>query len=164
MDYKDFMEEMEQNILDRKNSPWYKRIPLNVGESLWYGVILQIKDLPQKIKWKYQSITRGYSDADVWGLNHFIVNTLREPFHKFYLYETENGKSLPPEFATDPAGWLVVLSKIDYAFEHEWREDNELGYYDNFLKDMSPNESKIHQDKISEGFKLLGIFLRNLWD
>lgn len=162
MDYKDFMAHMEEAELKRKNSPWYKRIPLDVGEFLWYRVVLKIPDLPHLIKWKYQTMTKGYCDNDIWGLNHFIVRKIRAPFHEFYVHQSEGGMSLPAEFTSDPAAWLLVLSKIDYAFDHTWREDNDPDY--DFMLKSSPEERDIHFEKVREGFELFGRFLLHLWD
>jgi hypothetical protein len=162
MNYKDFLKQLDEERAAHLEKSWYIRDFTDLMEFLWYRVILGMKDWPFRIKMFYQRLTRGYSNSDIWSLNHFIVAKLRAPIHDFYRYEAEHGHSLPQEFQTDPAAWLVVLSKIDYAFDHEWRSDNEDDY--NFTENMTEEQKKEHYAKVDEGFQLFGKFLRDLWD
>lgn len=111
----------------------------------------------------WSRVTRGYDEVDVWSLNQFIINKIHDPFIDFIRYQEEHGKTLPIEFRTDPAAWLIVLSKIEYAISHEWRLNNEPGYLSTISK-MTETEVVEHDKKMDEGFSLLGVYLRDLWD
>ena len=151
---------MEAERLERENSPWYIRIPLNVGEYVWYRMLGGIKGWPKEIKWKYQEIVRGYSDCDLWNLNDYIIRKVRLPLKAFVRYQEEHGMSTPNDFATDPAAWLVVLSKMEYSFDE--------AYNDRFLSleqlKRTPEEMEEYNKKVQEGFELFGKYCMNLWD
>ena len=164
MDSKDYFKKMNEELDKRKKWPWYVLFTVEFYEFLRYRLITTIQDLPDTIKWKYQSLTKGYSDPDLWNLNYFIVNKVRQPLKDFVRYQEEHGHSLPMDFAEHPAEWLVVLAKMEYAFDATWREEHEEDYYDDVIKPMTPEQSKVHNKKIEEGMCLFGKYMLDLWD
>lgn len=99
---------------------------IEIYEFFRYRFIPRITEAPREIKWKLQRLFRGYSDADVWGLNYFIIEKIRPALKAFVKYQEEQGHSLPMDFANNPAAWLVVLKKIEYAFDYVWKDQNDV--------------------------------------
>lgn len=162
MKLEDFQKMMDEEDRIERARPWYVRIPKKVFNFVWYRMILNFPSVMRDLKWKYQRMIRGYSECDVWNLSHFIIEKIHDPFIKFIRYEEEHGNSLPMDFASDPAAWLVVLSKIEYSIEHAWREDNDYDY--DIISTMTPTQLEEHSKKMAEGFALFGKYLMDLWD
>jgi len=162
MDSKEFLAAVEANRLAEKAKPWYVRAPKTTAEFIVYRIIYRAKDWPQEFKWWYQRVTRGYDDTDVWNLNDYILRKIYPPFVKFIRYAEEEGKSLPLEFGSDPAAWLVVLSKIEYALKHSYAENinGDLDFYGTLTLEQKAE----HYKKVEEGLTLLGKYLLDLWD
>lgn len=144
-----------------KNKKWYTKI----FHFLWYRIILKAwEGWPYEIKWWYQDLTRGYSDQDTWDVEHFVIRKVHGPLMQFVEDYEEGGMSLPTEFASDPAAWLMILKKIEYAVDQKWKEDFEFDeYHDRWIK-MTDEERTKHQKDIDEGLELFGRWLQNLWD
>ncbi len=164
MDSKDYFKQMNEELDKRKKWPWYVLFTVELYEFLRYRLINTIKDLPDTIKWEFQSFAKGYSDPDIWNLNYFIVNKVRQPLKDFVRYQEEHGHSLPMDFAEHPAEWLVVLAKMEYAFDSVWKEENDVEYWDNVLTPMTSEQRKEHYEKITEGMGLFGKYMLDLWD
>lgn len=158
-DYKEWLATLEK---EENARPWYIKYPAKVGEYIWYRIICNIADWPMNVKHYWQKITKGYCDSDIWNLSYFMVRKIRAPFKEFVRYQEEHGHSLPLDFQTDPAGWLVALSKMEYAIDHTWMEDNDPEY--DFTIGLNNEQMTEHYKKIDEGFQLLGKFFTNLWD
>ena len=105
------------------------------------------------IKNKIQRFKKGYSDEDVDNLGDFVLDTVRGPIKELVRFEAEHGNpnSLPDEFKTDPAMWLLILRKIEYAFDHEWLNNHDWDGHE---------ETEEHLEKVREGFKLFGKYFR----
>lgn len=127
-----------------------------------YIVWKYVVDFPLELKFEIQQFFRGYSDRDVWYLGDYIVDKLHKPLKKFVLNQAEHGMALPLEFQTDPAKWLEILQKIEFAVNHEWNIEHDSDY--NPTKRLSLKEAKEFEDRVDEGFALLGKHLRDLWD
>lgn len=162
MDIKDLKAHFRAEKEEREAQPWFIRIPVNVGEFLYYRVWEYIKNFPTELRWEYQRFIRGYADEDVWDVGSYIIDKLHGPLQEFVQFEEENGISLPTEFETDPAAWLVVLSKIRFSVNHTWKENHDVDY--NPTKGMGIDEKKEFYARVDEGFLLLGKYLRSLWD
>jgi hypothetical protein len=163
-----YLKHMEEEERERAESPWYIRIPLNIKDFVWYRIICRIPDLPDEIKWKWQRITKGYCDCDVWGVDNFIIEKAYRPLKEFIEYNREKGHSLPMEFIDNSAGWQAVLDKIAYSFDCKWREDHstieDMDAYYAELKAMTKEEKDEHYKKVQEGFELFGKHFCDLWD
>lgn len=157
----DLMEKYRLADKKRAETIWILRIPLNIADFIWYRILLRIEDLPRETKFLYQRITRGYSDSDVWNLSHFTLRKVYRPLKEFVKNYEERGMSLPMDFETDPAGWTLVLKKIEYAFDDMWKSENDDSYD---LWRGTPEKVKEHNDKVQEGFELYGRYFRDLWD
>jgi len=164
MESKDYFEQIKKEKEEWAKKPWIVRFAAGVYEFFRYRLIGRAEDLPDMIKWKYQSLTKGYSDCDIWGLNYFIINKIRDPFKEFVRYQEEHGRSLPMEFAENPVGWLEVLSKIEYAIDEVWKEENDYEHWENVIYPMTSEQKSEHYKKIEDGMGLLGKYLLDLWD
>lgn len=154
--FEDYKKELELERIKLEASPFYIKIP----KKFWKWLIsrfYRLEDVPFEVKCKIQRIVRGYSDADVWNLNDFIVEKIRKPLKAYIRHQETNGMSLPPEFENNPTEWLLTLSKMEYAFDQVYLENN--GGVERI-----PEEIMEHRKKIQEGFEKFGYFLQNLWD
>lgn len=162
MKLEDLKAHWEAEEAERAALAWYIRIPLNIGDFLWYRVIRRLEDIPFLLRMKFQKLKRGFSDEEVWNFNSFIIDKAYKPFKEFYRYQSEEGKSLPAEFETDPAAWLEILGKVNFAIEHEWREANDPDFHP--YKNFNEVERKDYNERLDEGFMLFGKYLRHFWD
>ena len=156
------MKEWEDREIREAQQSWLIRFPREIYRTIrsWFYFL---PDVPKKIKWNYQTLTKGYCDCDVWNLNDFILKKIRKPFKAFIRYEEEHGHSLPWDFQTDPAGWLVTLADIEYALDDWWKHDYEDDYSINIMK-LPDEERKAHTERVNKGFLLLGKYCRDFWD
>jgi len=97
---------------------------------------------------------KDYNEDDVKNLNLFIINKIRSPLADFVLYQTEQGTTLPEELRADPAAWLEILQKMDYAFKNAILDKTK----------MSDKEKEEHNKQVKEGFELFGRFLQDLYN
>jgi hypothetical protein len=112
-----------------------------------------------QLKWKLQRLFRGYSDSDLWDVGSFTVEKLQPIIKEYVTYESEHGHSLPTEFESDPAAWLMIMKKIEYAFDSLWNENQGKPY-----KSDTPESAKIHYDNVDEGCALFGKYFRYMWN
>lgn len=111
---------------------------------------------------KYHLLTRGYTECDIYNVNYFVINKVRKVLKAYVRYEERHGFSLPRDFESDPAGWLIVLQNIEFSFDHEWKEENDISY--DPCKDMTEIEKEEFYNKVQKGFELFGKYLMDLWD
>lgn len=163
MEWKDYLAKVQEERRIHKAKPWFERTLIDIYEYFRYRFLYQLSCLPRASKFWYQEVTRGYSDADVWNLNSFIVRQIYKPLKKFINTYEESGRSLPLEFATDPAAWLLILKKIEFSFDHLWKDDNDADYWPPIFN-KSDEEIKEFEAKVEEGLVLFGKHIRDLWD
>jgi hypothetical protein len=162
IDSKTYLAHIKAERARRDAQPWYIKIPVNVGEYLWYRVIRRIPEIPDEIKWKWQTLTKGYCDCDLWGLDHFIVEKIRAPLKEFIRYQEERGHGVPTDFANDSAGWLAVLKKIEFAFDESYAEEHDYRIW--YGEGMTHEQVMERYKKVQEGFELFGKYFSDLWD
>lgn len=104
-----------------------------------------------KLKWyikqKWQKLTRGYSDEELWNLDGTICKWLLPRLKTF----KEKTIGYPPTLSS-PKEWNGILEKIILALE----------LYNSDLPD-SPEQARIEGKQIKEGFELFGKYFCNLW-
>lgn len=123
-----------------------------------------MKHLFNKIKYFIQRIFRGYSDEDIYDLEYFIVKKIRKPLKAFVKHQEEKGYTLPRDFSKDPAAWLIILKKMEFAFDQRWKEETDLNSYVMESNSMTTDERVQFNKKIKEGFELFGKYFCDLWD
>lgn len=100
------------------------------------------------IKNKYHKLTRGFTDEEIWNLDHTAAEWLIPRLK----YLKENTCGYPPDFESF-GEWLKILQKMIDAFElyleDEWPDD--------------PEVMKKQNEIIEEGMQLFGKYFRNLW-
>ena len=162
MDSKDYFKQFEAERAAHAVKPWYRRVPIDVGEYIWYRVIRRIRDVPSELRWWWQELTRGYSDCDVWGLSHYIIEKIRPPLKHLISYQKESGHGYPGSLNSSEE-WLEILKKIEYSFDEIYKDDFTM---EKSTWETLPTveEREAYNKKIQEGFELFGKFLLNLWD
>ena len=99
-------------------------------------------------KYKYQKITRGFTDLEIWNLDHTTAKWLIPRLK----YLKENTCGYPPDLETFEE-WQEILQKMIDAFELY------NGDSDTFDMDQLKTENEI----IEEGMQLFGKYFRSLW-
>lgn len=108
-----------------------------------------------KLKWyikqKWQKLTRGYSDEELWNLDCTICKWVLPRLKSF----KKQTKGYPHGF-NNIEEWKEVIQKMIDAFEIYSTED---------LPDYAFSSSSIEEDskRVKEGFKLFSKYFRNLW-
>lgn len=98
------------------------------------------------LKMKYQKVTRGYTDYEIWNLDcTFIDWTLP----RLKMFKCKN-KCHPIDLTAEE--WDIILDKMIKAFELYRQEPG-----DDITQLKKDNRA------IEEGFKLFGERMRNLW-
>ena len=100
------------------------------------------------IKSKYQKLTRGYSDDELWNLDATFVDWILPRLKTF----KEHNIGFPIGFETKEE-WDKELDTMIKAFE----------YYKIDPFDLDEKERKRQDKIIKKGFQLFGKRLRNLW-
>lgn len=100
-----------------------------------------------KIKQKWQKLTRGYSDEELWNLDSTICEWLLPRLKTF----KEKTIGYPPTL-NSLKEWKDILEKIILALE----------LHNSDLPD-NPEQARIEGKQIKEGFELFGKYFCNLW-
>jgi hypothetical protein len=114
------------------------------------------------IKFWIQRMWYGYSEDDVWNLNSYLIDKIYWPLKTFVKDYEEHGMALPREFASDPGAWLMILKKMELAFDSAWADEFEEE--NRFTKGMNEEQIKEHKLQVEEGFTLFGKYMRDLYD
>lgn len=153
---------MDQSTIDEVNKavfeeetnwPWYVKF----ATYLWDSFV----NLPDTLQEKFFEYKNGYKRSDVFSLNRYIIEKLYSPLKDFIAHYETHGMSLPMEFATDPGTWLMILKKIEYAFDAEYEK---ICGEDDMIYGLNKKQLEEHDEKVQEGFELFGKYLRDLWD
>jgi len=109
--------------------------------------MISCKNFLITIKWKWQKITRGFSDPESWELDTTIA--------KFVLPRLEEYRNtnqiLPVQFMQEQ--WNTTLDKMIYSMK--------IMAMDNYLEYILDHPEEMC--KIQEGFTLFGKHLFDLW-
>ena len=119
-------------------------------------------DILYDIKFWFQRRWYGYSESDVSDLSSYILDKVYYPLKSFIKDYEEHGMHLPIEFASDPGSWLMILKKIEFAFDVVYSE--EYGDKNGYTLNMNEEQIKEHNLKVEEGLTLFGKYMRDLWD
>lgn len=125
--------------LGHRKLKWYER----VYDFFRYDITFMISDFLFEVKMKWQVLTRGYSDRNVWGmcddiaeLNIKLLTELRDKGHGY------------PDGLTEKK-WKKILTKMIEGFEAHL--------------DFCGNDKK-NETKFDEGMDLYKQYFANLWD
>ena len=101
------------------------------------------------IKQKWQKLTRGYFDEELWNLDYTICKWILPRLKSF----KEQTKDYPPEL-NNLAEWKEIIQKIIDAFEIYSIDLPETPYSSSYEED---------DKRVREGFELLSKHFHNLW-
>lgn len=150
-----------KELISRKRQQRLKK-PLLIRIFLDFIDYAKITYVIESIINKYQLIKRGYTESDIYNVNYFVINRVRKVLKAYVRYQERHGMSLPMDFESDPAGWLIVLQNIEFSFDHAWKYENDIKYYP--CKDMTEEEKEEFYKKVQKGFELFGKHLMDLWN
>lgn len=108
-----------------------------------------------KLKWylkqKWQKLTRGYSDEELWNLDSTICKWILPRLKSF----KKQTIGYPHDF-NDIEEWKETIQKMIDAFEIYSTDD---------LPDYAFSTSSIEEEgkRMKEGFELFSKYFRNLW-
>ncbi len=130
---------MEMKESQKRATVWAKAHPiLNFFQSYHYELSGKIEipgDTYRNIKWFFQRGKRGYSDSDVWGLQHYLsdvmINSLKDLKGQLHGYPCgqSNVQSIQTDDTEEPGmtEWKGILDEIIWTFEtidkingHDW--------------------------------------------
>jgi len=123
---------------------------------------MNIIEIPRKIKWGLQSLFRGYSDCDLWGLNTYICKKTIKPLKAF----RKMNKFGHPCGLKNNKEWNKILDRIIFMMDEElkngcWGDDKIYKIKDDKKRHKKINE---YNNKIKEGCRLFGEYFLGLWD
>lgn len=104
--------------------------------------------------WFLQKIFRGYSDCDMWNLDHFLAKKI---YKYLVIFKKYNVNSYCGGF-TSAEDWRKALDKMIFSM-HE-TANNFPGEEKSFKDDTYIEYSK----KLAEGNELFGKYFNSLWD
>lgn len=132
--------------LGHERLSWYKK----VYDFFRYTIPFTVGDFLFECKMKYQIVTRGYSDRNVWGLcddmarlNIKLLTQLRDHGHGY------------PNGLTEKK-WKAILTKMILGFEAHL-----------ILEELSGFNTKLRkktEKQFEEGMELYAQWYKNLWD
>lgn len=163
----------------RKDWHWWDWI-----EHWWHVYFWNwFSDIPRNIKYFIQRGMRGYSDCDLWGMHHYLTETilnmlveLRARKHSYPATEDANG-----EFTYDEGRWTDIIDKMIDGFAILRKcdlYDEMIEYAPNFpLADREKMEksmqehyprwrftTKEEEEKVKKAFELMFKYYHSLWD
>ena len=102
----------------------------------------------RRIKWFFQKITKGYSDADLWCLNYHLAKLINKRLKAFRVGQVGHPCNLTAE------GWREILDEMIWAFDYIIKDDD-FGWKPSGDKD---------EERFDNGMKLFCEYFRGLWD
>jgi len=104
------------------------------------------------IKYKWQKLTRGFSDEDLWSLDHTLCVWLLPRLKEFQKF---NRKYVGEQEYKD-GDWHDIVDEMIDAVDFTANEDK-------YFSELSPDEFSIRARRREEGLRLLGEYMRALW-
>ena len=154
---------------------WYKIKEL-------FNIRKKLRGLKNRIKWKYQKLTRGWSDRDMWNLYVFHAEQIRDTL--IYYKNNRHGSPVlegtPNDHIVDSdvhESWDEELDKMINAFDkaikigkgdlhfqplENWREE-----YQETLIDIYGKENVLSKEEVEEMFGGMHLYIQHffaLWD
>lgn len=137
---------------------WLSASNISKPRSAWYRFLRSgrdVRDVPRRIRWFIQRGRRGYSDRDLWSLDHYLLSWLPEALDTFK--ERTHGY---PEGITSEE-WDEILTKIADDLR-EARFASNFGDEDRMIS--IDEREEILTTKFDETWELLGKWFFSLWD
>lgn len=128
--------------LGHRKLKWYER----VYDFFRYDIPFMVSDFLFELKMKYQVLTRGYSDRNVWGM----CDDLAELNIKLLTALRDKGNGYPDGLTEKK--WKKILTKMIEGFEAHIEETQ---FY---------VQDKKNKKKFEEGMDLYKQYFANLWD
>ena len=97
-----------------------------------------------------------------YNVTDFIIKTIYEPLKEFIEHYETHGMALPPEFASDPGAWLVILKEIEFSFDSIYQD--KFGEEPSEAWITTSEAKEEHKKRVNKGLEYFGKYLMYLWD
>lgn len=118
-----------------------------------YTIPFKWNDITYEIKQKYQVLTRGYSDRNVWNMYYDVADLNI----KLLTHLRDNSVGHPAEL--NEKKWNKILTKIIEGFQAVIDKENLRYGHSTYKKDAAKLDKKFE-----EGMELYKVWYRHLWD
>lgn len=112
----------------------------------YHRISSRIHLLKREVRFLYEKLTRGFSEADLWSLDITIAEFILPRLKSF-----QEGRGSFPSGLSDKE-WDEILGKMIYSFEYHANEDKCCKYI--------PEEER---KKVEEGMLLFAKYFGHLW-
>ena len=109
----------------------------------------------RRFKFLRQRLARGFSDRELWNLDHTMAKFILPRLKAFKDYH----RSYPPDLT--PKKWDERLDEMIWAFEftvNEWEWESEL------IEKTKIKKLESYYKRREKGLKLFAEYFNNLWD
>ena len=110
--------------------------------------------LKRRIKFLKQRLSRGFSDEELWNLDHTLVKYILPRLKAFKDYHG----SYPPGLTSEK--WNKKLSEMIWAFDVILHEEETMPE----INEENKKACLAYFKRRNEGLKLFGKYLMDLWD
>jgi hypothetical protein len=156
---------------------WYDGIT-----TIFYRITNYFGGLPWRIKQKHQRWFRGYSDSEIWNLDHTIVDFILPRLEAFKNYERHGFPILDPKEQNEPMPgckedeerWEYMLDEMIWSFRYlKFSEESPDGYpeFSFYSRNQETGEWEINKERIellnnrkNRGLDYFVRYLHSLWD
>lgn len=108
----------------------------------------KVQRIPREVRFWTDKRRYGWSEEDLWGLDHFYAKLFVDTLTVFRDYQHGYPNGLTPE------SWRAILDEMiegfQYFLDHDFSYDREI-------------EEEVDK-KLKRSFKLMSKYFRNLWD
>jgi hypothetical protein len=111
----------------------------------------------RNIKWAYQKFTRGFTDADLWGLDSHLAEYI---LPRLVAFRNRGAMGHPCDFKTNEE-WLAVVDDMIHGMTFVLHEEL---YIEDEFTDSSRERYRYHADRAQRGLEAFGEYFMNLWD
>lgn len=139
----------------------------------FWRIVWWVRQFPFRVRMRWQRMTRGYSDLEVWNLNSTIsrfleprIRALAENVHSApYGYPDINATRDPAEVVTDFAAWEQdLLDFADTLADYIECEDmTSSGWGELSIEEQIAHESRVSKD-LSGCLHWMADWYHGLWD
>lgn len=146
-------------------------------------MIQKLRLFLRELKFCYQKLTRGFSDAELWDLHHFMAEWILPRLIAFRdldrmgfpgnLYEGGFGPDNPDEeYEEADKKWAEILGKMIWSFKYVLWDDSYddklgrelgIGTFSEYIV-KTQEEKMIYDKEYQEGMELFSKYFMDLWD
>jgi hypothetical protein len=115
-------------------------------------------EIGRSIKYAWQRLMRGYSDADLWDLGNVICKFVQPRLRAFI---KKAGHSYPAGLKSIDE-WKYILKEMEWAIDTLVKDDDGVGSED-YIR-YNAKQRLDHNKRMDAALKLCGEYIFTLWD